>query len=70
MKKLEEYNGFVIEDEKQIALYYGIRQQLEALALQFRSFITKSKYLLPFLQPGRLIKVANFAVAFTEKFFR
>lgn len=47
----------IIENEVQIANYYNIRQELESLGGQFRTYITKPQYLIPFLQPGRLLKV-------------
>lgn len=46
-----------IENEETISVYYDIREELNALARDFRSYITKPEYLLPFLQPGRLVKV-------------
>ncbi|CAH0555487.1 unnamed protein product [Brassicogethes aeneus] len=57
VKKLEEYSGYQIESEDQVATYYDIRQQLDALGVQFRSYLTKSQYLIPFLQPGRMLKI-------------
>lgn len=56
-EKLKEYESFEIENEGQIAAYYNIRQELDKLGKQFRSYIVKSQYLIPFLQPGRLVKV-------------
>lgn len=53
-KQVEE---FVIEDETSIASYHHIRDQLDTLAKQFRQWITKPQYLIPFLQPGRLVKI-------------
>lgn len=58
-QKLQEYNNIQIEKEAEIANYYNIRQELEALGVQFRTYITKPQYLIPFLQPGRLIKVSD-----------
>ncbi|KAF2879988.1 hypothetical protein ILUMI_26176 [Ignelater luminosus] len=58
-EKLNEFKNFSIENEEQIASYYNIRQELDALAVQFRSYITRSRYLIPFLQPGRLVKIKN-----------
>lgn len=46
-----------IPNETSISTYYNIRQELNNLGEAFRSFLTQPKYLLPFLQPGRLIKV-------------
>lgn len=57
-EKLEALGRFQIESETQIASYYNIRQELDKLGVQFRNYLTKSQYLIPFLQPGRLIKVS------------
>lgn len=58
VKKLEAaYNEINIEKYNQISTYHDIREQLDRLSTEFRSFLTKPEYLLPFLQPGRLIKV-------------
>lgn len=54
---MDEYNNLIVENEDQIASYYNIRQELDSLGVQFRSYITKPEYLVPFLQPGRLIKI-------------
>ncbi|KAF9269818.1 antiviral helicase [Marasmius fiardii PR-910] len=48
-----------IPDEAQVAEYYEYRQQLEQMASDFRLVITHPSYSLPFLQPGRLIKVKH-----------
>ncbi|CAG9817307.1 unnamed protein product [Phaedon cochleariae] len=56
-KKLNEYNELEVKSEDMIASYYGIRQELDYLGTQFRIFLTKSEYLIPFLQPGRLLKI-------------
>lgn len=45
--------------ENQIASYYNIRDELKMLSKQFQSYLTKPQYLVPFLQPGRLVKVKN-----------
>ena len=60
LKKLElKYNSFEIKNEEQIASYYKIKQQLQNLNKELLSFIQKPMYVLPFLQPGRLIRVKN-----------
>jgi hypothetical protein len=43
--------------ENQIASYYNIREELNMLSKQFQSYLTKPQYIVPFLQPGRLVKV-------------
>ncbi|KAJ8973625.1 hypothetical protein NQ317_015326, partial [Molorchus minor] len=56
-KKFEKYNSLDIKSEDQIASYYKIRRELDSLGVQFGSYLTKSEYLIPFLQPGRLLKI-------------
>ncbi|XP_050401824.2 exosome RNA helicase MTR4 [Patella vulgata] len=58
-KKEKECNSLVIENEDNVAAYYKIRQQLEHLSVELIHFIRQPVYLLPFLQPGRLLKVKN-----------
>ncbi|XP_057657112.1 exosome RNA helicase MTR4 [Diorhabda carinulata] len=55
--KLEKFNSFDVQKEDQISTYYNIRQELNLLGAQFRIYLTKSEYLIPFLQPGRLLKI-------------
>ncbi|XP_039272874.2 exosome RNA helicase MTR4-like [Styela clava] len=60
VKNLEkEYDEIKISDEDVAMNYYKIRQQLGKLAGQMEEFIHMPKYCLPFLQPGRLVKVNN-----------
>ncbi|XP_066567713.1 exosome RNA helicase MTR4 [Amia ocellicauda] len=60
MKRLEEqYNAIEIPNEESVVTYYKIRQQLVKLGKEIEEYIRKPKYCLPFLQPGRLIKVKN-----------
>lgn len=53
----ESKNATVIPDEERIAEYYEYRQQLDQLNADFREVITHPTYSLPFLLPGRLVKV-------------
>ncbi|KAA0703745.1 Superkiller viralicidic activity 2-like 2 [Triplophysa tibetana] len=58
MKKLEEaYNAIQIPNEESVVTYYKIRQQLVKLGKEIEDFIHKPRYCLPFLQPGRLVRV-------------
>ena len=50
-------DAIIIPDESTVAAYYDYRQQLDRMAADFREVITHPNYSLPFLQPGRLIKV-------------
>lgn len=58
MKKLEEeYNAIRIPNEESVVTYYKIRQQLAKLGKEIEEFVHKPRYCLPFLQPGRLVRV-------------
>lgn len=59
LKKVEEFNAINIKNEEEISSYYHIRTELDALGVQFRNYLTKSEYLVPFLQPGRLVKIKH-----------
>ncbi|KAI6121198.1 rRNA-processing arch domain-containing protein [Pisolithus sp. B1] len=50
---------FKIPDEQLIAAYYDYRQQLDRMGEDMRAVITHPTYSLPFLQPGRLIRVKH-----------
>uniref|UniRef100_A0A8C5TDW8 Exosome RNA helicase MTR4 n=1 Tax=Malurus cyaneus samueli TaxID=2593467 RepID=A0A8C5TDW8_9PASS len=54
-----QYNKIVIPNEESVVIYYRIRQQLARLGKDIEEYIHKPKYCLPFLQPGRLVKVKN-----------
>ncbi|KAI0821075.1 rRNA-processing arch domain-containing protein [Irpex lacteus] len=53
----EKKTTMVIEDEPLIAEYYEYRQQLDQMGADFREVITHPNYSVPFLQPGRLVKI-------------
>lgn len=55
----EQYNKIVIPNEENVVIYYKIRQQLAKLGKEIEEYIHKPKYCLPFLQPGRLVKVCH-----------
>ncbi|XP_041666582.1 exosome RNA helicase MTR4 [Cheilinus undulatus] len=60
IKKYEEqYHSIEIPNEESVVTYFKIRQQLAKLGKEIQEFIHKPKYCLPFLQPGRLVKVKN-----------
>ncbi|KZT25605.1 antiviral helicase [Neolentinus lepideus HHB14362 ss-1] len=56
-KEEETTRAITIQDEQLIADYYSYRQQLDQMSADFRDVITHPNYCLPFLQPGRLVKV-------------
>ncbi|EKM53323.1 uncharacterized protein PHACADRAFT_259600 [Phanerochaete carnosa HHB-10118-sp] len=49
--------SIVVSDEELVSEYYEYRQQLDQMAADFREVITHPSYSLPFLQPGRLVKI-------------
>ncbi|KAM6494916.1 rRNA-processing arch domain containing protein [Amanita muscaria] len=53
----EAMNEIDIADEALVAEYYDYRQQLDQMGADFREVVTHPTYALPFLQPGRLVKV-------------
>ena len=58
-KNLEkEYESIEIPNEDQVMSYYKIRQQLNNLSNEMLRYIRKPQYILPFLQPDRLVKVS------------
>ncbi len=46
-----------INDEATVSEYYHLRVQLHKLKQNLREFINQPVYSVPFLQPGRLVKV-------------
>ena len=60
MKKIEfQRNMIQIQNEDSVTSYYKIRQQLKKLTQEMLQFIHQPKYVLPFLQPGRLVAVKS-----------
>ena len=58
IKKLEFKRDMIeIPNEESVMGYYKIRQQLKKLGQEMLHFVHQPKYLLPFLQPGRLVQV-------------
>ncbi|EDV98757.1 exosome RNA helicase MTR4 [Drosophila grimshawi] len=57
-QKQQQLEKLSIKDEHNIASYHHIRDQLEINGTKFREWLTKPQYLVPFLQPGRLVKVS------------
>jgi ATP-dependent RNA helicase DOB1 len=49
----------VVPDEELVAQYYECRQQLDQMSADFREVVHHPIYSLPFLQPGRLVKVKH-----------
>ena len=52
-------SAITIPDESLVAQYYEYRQQLDRMAADFREVVTHPAYSLPFMRPGRLVKVKH-----------
>ena len=55
----KKYDSMAIVEEDSVASYYRIRQQLSNMGTELLQYIQKPQYLIPFLQPGRLVRVEN-----------
>lgn len=62
-KSEEQYHTIEIPNQESVVTYFKIRQQLAKLGKEIQEFIHRPKYCLPFLQPGRLVKVEPLALA-------
>ncbi|XP_050084334.1 exosome RNA helicase MTR4 [Anopheles aquasalis] len=58
-EKQQKLQSIYIKEEQSIMSYHHIREQLDTLGKQFREYITRPVYLVPFLQPGRMIKLES-----------
>lgn len=56
-KKGLEFEEIVVEDESTIADYYDLKKQLQRYGDDVKSVINHPTNSLPFMQPGRLVKV-------------
>ena len=60
VKELEaKRDAITIEDEEKVTTYYRIRQQLQKLEKEMQVHMTKPTFCVPFLQPGRLVRVVH-----------
>jgi ATP-dependent RNA helicase DOB1 len=70
IKELEsERNSMVIEEEESLKDYYDLLQQHRSLKKDVHDIVLSPKHVLPFLQPGRLVRIeystdepANFSI--------
>ncbi|EEQ38845.1 hypothetical protein CLUG_02971 [Clavispora lusitaniae ATCC 42720] len=52
-----EYNSTKVDDEYLVKEYYDLKKQLKTYEEDVRSVVTHPGHILPFLQPGRVIKI-------------
>lgn len=55
----EEISNMKIKNEEQVEDYFKVKKQIDILTEKFLTFLRKPKYILPFLQSGRLIHVVS-----------
>jgi ATP-dependent RNA helicase DOB1 len=60
----QQYDLMKIENEEEIARYYKLKKKLELVQDQMAVMMNEPKYLLSFLQPGRLITVRDLKISF------
>lgn len=53
------YKNMTVPREEEVSSFYDLRKQLNIFTEDFRSFITRPTYVVPFLQPGRLVYVSK-----------
>ncbi|KAG2185026.1 hypothetical protein INT43_000939 [Umbelopsis isabellina] len=58
-QKEAEKMSMVIPEEDNIASYYELRQQLDTYSKDMRDVINHPAHCLPFLQPGRLVRIKH-----------
>ena len=56
----KEYESINVGNEEEFATYHKITKVLEDLNGEYRGFITLPKYIVPFLNVGRLVEVSSF----------
>ena len=55
----EQRDNIHVDEEEDVAEYYNLRQQLDIHAKDLRDVLNHPTYALPFLQPGRLVRVKD-----------
>lgn len=58
-KLTNDISSITINNEEQVEDYFKVKKQIDLLTEKFLVFIRKPKYILPFLQSGRLIHVVS-----------
>jgi len=60
VKELEEkVASITVPMEEEVSSYARLRDQLTTLGQEFHTWLTKPQYIVPFLQPGRLVRVKS-----------
>lgn len=56
---MQKKKEIVVQDETQIAEYHLVKQQLEKCKEDYRKVLNHQSYALPFMQPGRLVRIRD-----------
>ncbi|KAI8145097.1 rRNA-processing arch domain-containing protein [Fennellomyces sp. T-0311] len=65
LRKLEdERKSIVIQNEEEIASYYEMRKQIDTYSNDVRDVVNHPTYCLPFMQPGRLVRIKHLDMDF------
>ncbi|KAI9493029.1 rRNA-processing arch domain-containing protein [Zychaea mexicana] len=59
-----ERRSVVVPDEEEIASYYEVRKQIDTYTRDVRDVVSHPTYCLPFLQPGRLVRIKHLDMDF------
>lgn len=54
----DECDAVQVDEEDRVASYLELQQQLTQARRDSRAVVNQPRYILPFLQPGRLVNVA------------
>ena len=68
VKELRERSNFRIENEKKLDDSFAVLQSVGQLHAERRALLQDPEVILPFLQPGRLVKVLAHDILDVEKY--
>lgn len=65
----QQYESIKIDNEDEVAQYYKLKKKLELVQDQMAVMVNEPKYILPFLQPGRLVTVSSHRITIHYRVF-
>ena len=60
----DERKAIIVPNEEEIASYYEIRKQIDTYTRDVRDVVSHPTYCLPFMQPGRLVRIKHLDMDF------
>lgn len=57
MTKLQEFKSIKVEDEELIKKKQGLKEQSDQIKEEIRKIVVKPENIVPFLVPGRLVRI-------------